>query len=220
MLNTPKSTYGINDIAKARAILNLTSNLIDDNFVIYYQPRAGLDYFSPNLEKAKIQLAAVTALMMDIRETILPEIIHVVSYSEASHLATPEVINESLKITRATINEYSNFKKNNSINELTNSKEIKIKTEEYISDAKKMINHIEKNIKNTYSPNGLYNIYKAGYLPTPYIYNSRDEFNFAVNWSTKLINGEVKVVDKNNNPISIDKRLEIISNNLSNINHC
>jgi len=220
MLNTPKSTYGINDIAKARAILNLTSNLIDDNFVIYYQPRAGLDYFSPNLEKAKIQLAAVTALMMDIRENILPEIIHVVSYSEASHLATPEVINESLKITRATINEYSNFKKNNSINELTNSKEIKIKTEEYISDAKKMINHIEKNIKNTYSPNGLFNIYKAGYLPTPYIYNSRDEFNFAVNWSTKLINGEVKVVDKNNNPISIDKRLEIISNNLSNINHC
>ena len=38
----------------------------DKNFRVIFQTRAGLDYFKPDIEKAKIQLAGVTAMMDDI----------------------------------------------------------------------------------------------------------------------------------------------------------
>ena len=99
MLNTPKYTLGIQDIAKCRALLFLVRTLEDDNFSVHLQLRAGLDYFAPDLDKAKVQLAEVTALMDDIEpnDDNSPEIIHVVSYSEAVRLATPDIINESIK---------------------------------------------------------------------------------------------------------------------------
>jgi len=51
-----------------------------------------------DLQKAKAQLAAVTALMDDIepQDPNSPPIIHVVSYCEASHLADPAAVNESI----------------------------------------------------------------------------------------------------------------------------
>ena len=101
MLNTPKYTIGLQDLAKGRTMLRLVRELEDENFSVHLQLRAGLDYFSPDLEKAKIQLACVTALMDDIEpdNENSPEIIHVVSYCEAVRLATPPVIVESIKIT-------------------------------------------------------------------------------------------------------------------------
>ncbi|MGD2246729.1 MAG: cobalamin-binding protein, partial [Candidatus Aminicenantes bacterium] len=41
MLNTPKSTWGVRDLAKARALLKLVKQLEDKNFRVFYQPRAG-----------------------------------------------------------------------------------------------------------------------------------------------------------------------------------
>ena len=85
MLNTPKYTIGIQDLAKGRAMLRLVRGLEDSNFSVSLQLRAGLDYFAPDLEKAKVQLAAVTCMMDDIdpENDNSPEIIHVVNYSEA-----------------------------------------------------------------------------------------------------------------------------------------
>ncbi|MGQ9881463.1 MAG: hypothetical protein ACUVSV_11465 [Armatimonadota bacterium] len=47
MLNTPKATWGIQDLAKSRALLSLVRELEDENFRVILQPRAGLDYFPP-----------------------------------------------------------------------------------------------------------------------------------------------------------------------------
>ena len=47
-------------------MLTLVKSLEDSNFKVILQPRAGLDYFKPDLEETKVQLAAVTALMDDI----------------------------------------------------------------------------------------------------------------------------------------------------------
>ena len=104
-LNTPRRTWGTQDLAKCRALLGLARELEDSRFRVILQPRAGLDYLSSNLEKAKEQLAAVTELMDDIEpeNPQSPEVIHVVSYSEGSHLADPAVVNESIRITRAAI---------------------------------------------------------------------------------------------------------------------
>src|SRR5699024_2569381 len=101
------------DLAKSRALIRLVRSLEDQNFRVLLQPRAGLDYFKPDLYEARKQLAAVTALMDDIEPNNhrSPQIIHVVSYSEASHLATPEIINESIKITQHSLLEYRKLKR-------------------------------------------------------------------------------------------------------------
>ena len=57
MLNTPRLTWGIQDLAKSRALLQLVRPLIGPDFRIVLQPRAGLDYFKPDLDAARIQLA-------------------------------------------------------------------------------------------------------------------------------------------------------------------
>lgn len=43
---------------------------------------------------------------IDPKNIYSPEIIHVVSYSEALYLATPDIIDESIKITRHALKEY------------------------------------------------------------------------------------------------------------------
>ena len=62
MLNTPKYTTGVQDLTKGRTMLKLVRELEDDTFHVSLQSRAGLDYFAPDLEEAKIQLAAVTGI--------------------------------------------------------------------------------------------------------------------------------------------------------------
>ena len=49
-------------------------------------------------------------LMTDLLERKSPEIIHVVSYSEAVELATPPIINKSSQITRKSIDSYLSTK--------------------------------------------------------------------------------------------------------------
>ena len=53
MLNTPKYTIGLQDLAKGRTMLQLVRELEDDNFTVHLQSRAGLDYFSPDWIKLK-----------------------------------------------------------------------------------------------------------------------------------------------------------------------
>jgi hypothetical protein len=126
MLNTPKATWGIQDLAKSRAVLTLARELEDERFRIILQPRAGLDYFSPDLERAKAQLAAVTALMDDIEphNPNSPPIIHVVSYSEASHLADPPVVNESIQITIAALQEYRRLRAKGEVEDMAQHREV------------------------------------------------------------------------------------------------
>ncbi len=210
MLNTPKSVWGIKDLVKARALLKLVRELEDPNFRVIYQPRAGLDYFSPDLEKAKAQLAAVTGLMTDVEpdSTEIPEIIHIVSYSEASFLASPEVINESIQITKSALKLYPRFRKQHSINEIITDKSIREMSEELSEETRILITDMEENVKTLYSTEGLYNAFQRGYLPVPYLWERREEFKNAVNWTTKIINGSVCVVNSYGKKMAIQERLE------------
>ena len=71
------------------------------NFMVELTKPSWTRLFSPDSRKAKVQLAAITALMDDIEPDNLTaqKIIHVVSYSEAVRLATPDIIEDSIKIT-------------------------------------------------------------------------------------------------------------------------
>jgi hypothetical protein len=215
MLNTPKYTFGIQDLAKARALLIMVKGLEDNNFKVYLQPRAGLDYFSPNIDKAKIQLAAVTALMDDIDplNQNSPDIIHVVSYSEAVQLATPKIIDESIKITFQALEDYRYLRSRNKVDNMAYHKEAIDRTKDIVSEIKKVVFLIEKYYTNPYSANGLYEIFRDGLLPVPYLWEGKEEFKDAIKWNTSLVNGAVKVVDKLGQPISPSLRIEEILNN-------
>jgi len=221
MLNTPRFTWGIQDLAKSRALLKLMGELEDSTFKVLLQPRAGLDYFKPDLYEARIQLSAVTALMDDIdpHNETSPPIIHVVSYSEASHLATPEVINESIQITQYSLQKYRELRRQGKIEDMSRNQDVKSREDELYQSAKKIISAIEKYVKDTYSAEGFYRIFAAGFLPVPYLWKEVNEFRHAKNWHTKPVKGSVKVVDKEGRILSTDEIIEIACSNLNDAEH-
>ncbi len=208
MLNTPRSTWGVQDLAKSRVMLSLVKSLEDDNYKVILQTRAGLDYFKPNIEKAKVQLAAVTAMMDDIDPNNIysPEIIHVVSYSEALFLATPDILNDSIKITRHALNEYRKLKKLQLTPDVM-TRDILERTYRLEISARKVINAMEDNIKNLYSPEGLYIAFVSGWLPVPELWSKSKEFVYAKSWETKMTNGGVELSD-HGILINIDSKID------------
>lgn len=207
MLNTPRSTWGIQDLAKSRTLIKLVKELQDDQLRVILQTRAGLDYFKPNIEEAKVQLAAVTALMDDIdpMNSFSPEIIHVVSYSEALFLATPDILNDSIKITRKALSEYRKLKKMGETPNV-NTEEIVRRTVELEQASRRIINAMEENIPDLYSAEGFYLAFVGGWLPVPDLWTKSDEFKYAKDWQTKVMNGSVNLVDQNL-LVPIDKRI-------------
>jgi len=179
-------------------MLSLVKSLENSSFRVFLQPRVGLDYFSPDFEKAKVQLAAVTAMMGNIVPSDLssPDIIHVVSYSEGSHLATPDVVNESIQITMNALSEYRRLKRKGWIDTEPYEKEIAERMNDLLANARSMIESIESSIPSPYSVDGLYTIFAAGYLPTPYLWLEKEEFSNAIKWQTKIVKGSVRVVDE------------------------
>jgi len=99
MLNTPPGIYPVADLAKMLAKKELISELIDDNFMVFTQVRGGLAHFSADLDLAKGQLGASTALGLFLE----PDIIHVVGFCEAVHLARPEEVIESAQIANGVL---------------------------------------------------------------------------------------------------------------------
>lgn len=214
MLNTPKYTWGIQDVAKGRVMLRLVRTLEDDNFKVSLQTRAGLDYFSPDLDKAKVQLAAITAMMDDIEpnNSNSPEIIHVVSYSEAVRLATPPIIEESIRITIGALKDYRIKKALGLTYDTERSMEIQDRVNELYEDARKAIETLESTYSDLYTAEGLYRIYERGFFPTPYIFDPEHHFDNATKWHTAIVNGGVKVVDEKGTVISTTYRYQDIIN--------
>ncbi|MHB9153147.1 MAG: hypothetical protein ACYC2S_10870 [Spirochaetales bacterium] len=215
MLNTPKYTWGVQDLAKARVLLKLVKGLEGPKFKVYLQPRGGLDYFSPEPEKAKAQLAAVTAMMDDIEpnDTSSPPIMHVVSYSEAYRLADPPIIEESIKIARRALKEYRMLKREGAVDDMSANADLAAREQTLYNEAKAMIAAIESHIPDSYSPYGLYAMLSAGVFALPWLTNCRDEFP-AANIATRIVNGGVRAVDENGSPIPIAARIERVKANL------
>jgi hypothetical protein len=191
--------------------------LEDERFRVILQPRGGLDYFSPDLDKAKAQLAAVTALMDDIEPAngASPPIIHVVSYSEASHLADPAVVNESIRITRQALLDYRSFRVQGEMEDMGKNSDVALRTHELLADARAVIATIEAAIPAPYSAEGLYTMFAAGFLPVPFLCQCREKFPCATEWKTKLVRGSVKVVDADGKPMPAARRMELVRARIS-----
>lgn len=216
MLNTPRQTAGVQDLAKSRAMLRMVRELEDRNFRVLLQPRAGLDYFSPDMDKAKVQLAAVSAMMEDIEpgNPSSPEVIHVVSFSEASHLATPEIIDESIQITRNAIGQWRQLRCRGELDSVFDDADVEERTRHLCAEAGILLAAIEGVVDAPYSAEGLYQIFAAGFFAAPHLWGCREEFAHATAWSTAVVDGGVWVVDKGGLLVPATERGRVASENL------
>ncbi|MGQ4874542.1 MAG: methionine synthase [Promethearchaeia archaeon] len=209
MFNSPAGISLDMDLAKILAKDELLQTLVDDNFKVIRQVRTGLASFPLNLNKAKGQLAAATMIQLALR----PDIIHVVSYSEADHAATPEDIIESCQIVEQVVNQFYS----SDINYI-NDKIIKRK-EELIKQAKWLVGIIpylaknEKESENPYiEPTVLNRLVKYGIFDAPHLKNNPYAKGKI---ETKIINGGCDSWDKlRNKPISEIERVMMIIEDL------
>lgn len=209
MLNTPKFTWGIQDLAKARAMLRLARELEDDRFRVILQPRGGLDYFSPDMGKARAQLAAVTALMDDIEPGVAasPDVIHVVSFSEANHLADPDTVNESIRLTQYALQSYRRLRAKGEIDDMGQNVEVAGRTERLLAEARALLDGIASVVPAPHTAAGLNACFEMGFLPVPDLWAERDRFPRAAAWRTKPVQGCMELVDEDGEPIAAADRV-------------
>jgi hypothetical protein len=99
MFNSPPGHSDAMDLAKMLAVLELIHPLARGDFRIWRQTRTGLLSYPLEPSAARAHLATSVYLQM----ALLPDIVHVVGYSEAHHAATAEDVIESCKLARKAI---------------------------------------------------------------------------------------------------------------------
>ncbi len=207
MFNTPPSNSLEMDLAKNLAKDELLHELVDANFKIIRQTRTGLASFPLNLEKAKGQLAAATLIQLTMR----PDILHVVSYSEASHAARPEEIIESCNIVDQVIDQVYSSKLNVIDDRVTQRKEDLIKQARWIIDLIPSLTKSTDEIQNPYiNLEALTRLVKHGIFDAPHLKNNKYAQGKI---KTKIIDGAcISWDDQLQKPIDeIERILQILS---------
>lgn len=209
MFNTPRITSGKMDLAKMLAKWEMISKLEDDAFICLREVRAGLTHFSIDQDVAKGQLAASTLLAFALK----PQILHVVSFSEADHAATARDVIESCKIVKGVIkNAWRHFP------DLTLDPEVINRKEHLVREAEVILSTI-KNIFRKESddpfcdPSSLVKVIEMGIFDAPQLKNNPVALGVL---KTKPINGGYDAVDLHGKPLSEKERLyKLIDNNIS-----
>jgi len=193
MFNTPPGSTLEMDLAKILAKNELLNTLVSKDFKIIKQVRTGLSSFPLQLNKAKGQLAVATAIQLAIK----PDVVHVVSFSEANHAARPEDIIESCDIVEQVINRvYSS-----NINYI--DEKVEKRKEELITQTKLMIDlipHLAKTPSEQVNPwtdyKVLNRIIKNGIFDAPHLMKN----HFALGKiKTKMIEGACYSWDEKRN---------------------
>ncbi|WIV12982.1 methionine synthase [Proteiniborus sp. MB09-C3] len=197
MFNVPAYISAENDLGKMLAKIELIESLVDENFNVYRQARAGLASFPADLNQAKGQLAASAYLAMAIK----PHIYHVVGFCEAHHAAEAEDVIESCKIVRGIIkNEFLG-----SI-DLTKDANVQRRKTELIEEAKVIIDSIESlgsEIEDPLTdPDILVKAVRLGILDAPQLKGNRVAKG---ELKTRMISGALYAYDEKNARIIPEK---------------
>lgn len=170
MFNTPPSSSLNMDLAKMLAKNELLHSLTDKNFSVIKQVRTGLASFPLDSNKAKGQLAAATMVQL----TLKPEIVHIVSYSEANHAALPDEIIESCKIVDQVINRMYSSEINMIDSQILKRKEELIKQAKWIINLIPSLAKNKDELKDPYiNPNVLNRLVKYGIFDAPHLKNNK-----------------------------------------------
>lgn len=193
MFNVPATISPEMDLGKMLAKIELVESLVDKNFNVYRQARAGLASFPTNLYQAKGQLAASAYLAMAIK----PHIYHVVGYCEAHHAAEAEDIIESAMIVRGILkNEFLgsiNMAEDKSVLE---RKEILINEANIIIEAIKSLSPDKEDPLS--DPETLNEAVKIGILDAPHLQGSKIAKG---KLKTRLVSGALYAYDEENGKI-------------------
>ncbi|MFX1556980.1 MAG: methionine synthase [Promethearchaeota archaeon] len=213
MFNTPPSSSFNMDLAKILAKNELLNTLTDKNFSVIKQVRTGLASFPLDLDRAKGQLAAATMVQLAIK----PDIVHVVSFSEANHAALPEDVIESCKIVDQVINKVYSSEINFIDNKIQERKEELIKQAKWIVNLIPYLAKYKKEHKNPYiNSNVLNRLVKYGIFDAPHLKNNKFALGVI---NTKIINGACYSWDLiQNKKYDEIQRIKDIIFNLSDIN--
>ncbi|MHA1519650.1 MAG: methionine synthase [Promethearchaeota archaeon] len=205
MFNTPAGNTWQMDLARVLAMIEIVEPLIDSEFRVIRESRAGLTYFSPKPNLAKGQLCASTMIQM----SILPDIMHVVSYSEGDHAAEPIDIIESCELIQKIIEDslqgLPDF--------LSDPKVIKQK-DHLLSEAKICIEAIQAQAdllgeeQPLLNPNFLCSLVKKGVLNAPML---QGNVWTPQQMTTNIIDGKCEVVDSIGKVIPEKERLESLN---------
>ena len=202
MLNTPNGISLRADLAKMLAKKDLIASLQNDHFTIYTQTRGGLAHFSTDMNIAKGQLGASTALGLALK----PDIIHVVGYSEADHLVFPNELIESTQIVQGVLKDllldFPNWENDPFIQE---EKERLIGEASLILDAIITIHHQEDGDDPWISPHTLTRAIKQGILDAPHLFGNAEAKGQV---RTRIIKGSLRVIDENGKIIEEKQRLK------------
>ncbi|MDU5081946.1 methionine synthase [Tissierella sp. P1] len=197
MFNVPASISPEMDLGKMLAKIELVESLIDENFKVYRQARAGLASFPANLYQAKGQLAASAYLAMSIK----PHIYHVVGFCEAHHAARSEDIIESAMIVRGILkNEFLGSV------DMTKDKNVVERKNALIEDAKIIIESIKSlnlNLENPLTdPETLTEAVRIGILDAPHLQGSQIAKG---QLKTRMVSGGLYAYDEKQKKIITEK---------------
>ena len=188
MFNIPSAMSFSMDLAKVLAQIELAESLASPEFRVYREVRAGLPFLSGDPDVAKGQLAASTALAMNVA----PHIIHVVGYSEAEHAATPEVVIESCCIVRGVVRSTLYGNANAALDPAVQERK-----RELIEEARELLNFIREEYQTVSAdPLGdaavLSDCIRRGILDAPHIVKN-DEFRGDL--TTRMFEGKCLAYD-------------------------
>lgn len=199
MLNTPAGITARADLAKMLAKKELIAELADENFTIFTQTRGGLAHFSSDFNLSKGQLAASTALGLFLK----PDIIHVVGFCEAVHLAHPEEVIESGQIVNGVLKDLLL-----GCPQVDRDPFIQEQKERIKEEARLLLSAIEnlgdKKEDPLSSPEIIAQAVKVGLLDAPHLAGNPEARGEV---KTRIIEGMVRVVDSEGNPLSEKERL-------------
>ena len=213
MFNTPPALTLDMDLAKMLAKNELLTTLIDDNFSIIKQVRTGLASFPLDLDKAKGQLATASMVQLALK----PDIVHIVSYSEADHAANPSDIIESCKIVSQIIDRVLSSHLDFINNDIIKRKNQLIKQAQAIIDViPNLAKGLEKAKDPYIDPIVLNRLVKYGIFDAPHLKNNK----FAKGEiQTKIINGACYswdfIRDKTYDEIERIKEIDSVNQKLS-----
>jgi len=183
MFNTPPSSSLDMDLAKILAKNELLHTLINKNFSVIKQVRTGLASFPLDLDKAKGQLATATMVQLAIK----PDIVHVVSYSEADHAALPEDVIESCKIVDHVINRIYSSKINIIDDRILRRKEALIEQAKWIINLIPNLAKDKNELQDPYTNYKVLNrLVKYGIFDAPHLKNNKYALGKI---KTKIIDG-------------------------------
>lgn len=199
MLANPPSISPKMDLAKMQAKIDLMGELEDDSFKIIRMVRTGLLAYPADMDKAKGLIAST----MFYGTFLKPDIVHVVSYSEAVKRATSKEILESIRI----VNKSMEIANRGLLESLHEDREFKERLEYIKKEVRYLLGEISK-LKDIEDPlvdaEVIYLAIKEGLLDAPGLKG----FSVAQgNFRTEIYDGYHVTMDKDGTILDEENRI-------------